>query len=96
MVTKEKWVKSDNLKHFFKKNKETSTWDKYEGDGNIVDRYKLKTYVPNGLIIYNENSGRYVELSDGLAKFSRNNVEDLDATNSSEKPVKGFWVETGN
>lgn len=97
MKEKEKWVTYDDPnKHFFKKNNETSEWDKYEGEDNIVDTYTLRTYIPNGLIIYEEKSGKFVELSDGLAKLTNQNIEKLDEPNDEYNSIKGFWVEKRN
>lgn len=82
------------MNDYFKRNTETNKWDEYKGKENIVDTYTLRTYIPNGMIIYSEKSRNYIELSDGLAKIADSgNIESLD---KPKKRVKGYWSEYRN
>ena len=88
---------NNNNRHYFQRDEKTNVWNEIlektqlgRTTETILDTFKLKTFDTNSLILYSDNSGQHLELSEDKAKLAFGFIERLERVVDF---YTGYWMD---
>ena len=88
----------NNYKYYFTRNETTNEWseiiERRQNDKTVettLNKFKLKTFDTDSLILYSDTFAQHLELSEDKAKLTFGAIEQLDSVRDF---YTGYWMDT--